>query len=84
MRDVDDFLSAACFTRDRVNPYLFTYAYSVALLHRDDTKDVELPPLNEIFPDKFIDGSIFSKAREETSIVDDTTARVRSKPNIRI
>nr|BAN20821.1 prophenoloxidase [Riptortus pedestris] len=69
MRSLDDFLAAAVYARDRMNPYLFIYALSVAILHRPDTKDLQVPSLIETFPDKYVDGAVFARAREETSIV---------------
>ncbi|XP_017755476.1 PREDICTED: phenoloxidase 2-like [Eufriesea mexicana] len=69
MRTYDDFLSVAVYCRDRVNPNMFIYALSVAILHRPDTKDLPVPPLTEVFPDKYVDGGIFSRAREEANIV---------------
>ena len=70
MRNYDDFVSASVFCRDRVNPYLFVYALSVAILHRPDTKNVQLPPLYENFPDKYMDGGIFKRAREVSNVLD--------------
>ncbi|CAH1163694.1 unnamed protein product [Phaedon cochleariae] len=69
MRSVDDLLSVAVYTRDRVNPYLFNYALSVALLHRPDTQDMDLPSFVRSFPDKYIDSKVFAKAREEANVV---------------
>jgi len=71
MRNIDDLLSVAVFARDRVNPYMFNYAYAVALLHRPDTKDLNLPLFVESFPDKFVDSKVFSQIREEATIVPD-------------
>jgi len=68
MRTYDDFLSVSVYCRDRVNPDMFIYALSVAILHRSDTKDLPIPPLSEIFPDKYLDGAIFARAREEANI----------------
>ena len=69
MKDIDDLLSAAVSCRDKINPYLFNYCLSVALLHRSDTRNFQLPNFIEIFPDKFFDSFIFSSAREEVSLV---------------
>lgn len=76
MRTYDDFLSVAVYCRDRVNPNMFIYALSVAILHRPDTKDLPVPPLTEVFPDKYMDSSIFSRAKEEANLVPEG-ARVR-------
>lgn len=69
MRTFDDFLSLAVYVRDRVNPTLFHYALSVAILHRKDTKDLEVPSLSENFPDKFMAKQVFAKAREVANVV---------------
>ncbi|KAK3918238.1 Phenoloxidase 2 [Frankliniella fusca] len=75
MRNLEDFWSCASFARNHFNPYLFNYAYSVALLHRDDTKEAHLPPLSELFPDKYVDGSVFTEAREEANTAIDPQQR---------
>ncbi|XP_043289152.1 uncharacterized protein [Venturia canescens] len=69
MRTYSDLLSIAVYCRDRLNPNLFIYALSVALLHREDTRNIPIPPLAEIFPDKYVDGGIFSRAKEEANVV---------------
>ena len=69
MRTYEDFLSVAVYCRDRLNPNMFIYALSVAILHRPDTKNLPVPPLAEVFPDKYVDSGIFSRAREEASVV---------------
>lgn len=71
MRTLDDFLSAAVYCRDKMNPYLFNYALSVAILHRPDTKNLEIPSLSEVFPEKYMDSEVFSRAKEESNIVPD-------------
>ena len=63
--------SVAVYARDRLNPFLFNYALSVALLHRQDTKDMPLPLFAETFPEKYVDSKVFSKIREEASVVPD-------------
>jgi hypothetical protein len=68
MRNVDDLVSMSAACRERVNPYLFNYALSVAILHRPDTRNLQVPPLFEAFPDKFVDGAIFNQARRESEI----------------
>ncbi|XP_073975570.1 phenoloxidase 2-like [Rhodnius prolixus] len=69
MRNLEDFISASVYCRDRVNPYLFIYSLSVAILHRPDTKHLPIPSLCEVFPDKYMDGALFAQAKEETNIV---------------
>ncbi|XP_065368855.1 phenoloxidase 2-like [Calliphora vicina] len=66
---LDDLQSVAVYVRDRVNPYLFNYALSVALLHRADTKGLDIPSLAQVFPNKFVDADVFQQIREEVSVV---------------
>ncbi|CAH0713396.1 unnamed protein product, partial [Brenthis ino] len=68
MRDVDDLLSVCSYCQLRINPYMFNYCLSVALLHREDTKGLNFPSFAETFPDKFVDPKVFRKARETSSI----------------
>ncbi|XP_043659474.1 phenoloxidase 2 [Drosophila teissieri] len=69
MRSVDDLQSVAVYARDRVNPVLFNYALSVALLHRPDTQGLDLPSFSQTFPDRFIDSQVIRKMREESFVV---------------
>ncbi|XP_076338209.1 hemocyanin B chain-like isoform X2 [Tachypleus tridentatus] len=50
----EEFLDFCHQVRDFVNEGLYVYAVSVAILHRPDCKGVSLPPIQEIFPDKFM------------------------------
>jgi Hemocyanin, all-alpha domain len=61
-RDVEELLSYACFARDRINSQLFFYALSVAILHRSDTKNMNIPHFAEIFPCKFANSDTLSIA----------------------
>lgn len=67
--DASTLLSTAAYVKDRVNIYLFQYSLSVALQHRPDTRDIDLPSIVQTFPDQFVDPSAFPKAREELSLV---------------
>ncbi|XP_055374475.1 phenoloxidase 2-like [Condylostylus longicornis] len=69
LRTIDDLQSVAVYARDRLNPLLFNYALSVALLHRPDTKSLNIPSLVETFPDKYIDSKVLNQIREETNVV---------------
>ncbi|XP_017467197.1 PREDICTED: phenoloxidase 2-like [Rhagoletis zephyria] len=69
VRSIDDLQSVAAYAHDRVNPYLFNYALSVALLHRQDTKGLDLPSFAQNFPDKFVDSRVFRQVREEATVV---------------
>ncbi|CAD7004662.1 unnamed protein product [Ceratitis capitata] len=69
MNTIDELQSVAAYAHDRVNPYLFNYALSVAVLHREDTKGVGLLSFVQSFPNKFIDRQVFRHLREECTIV---------------
>lgn len=68
MRTPEDLLSLAAYCRDRVNPQMFVYCLSVVLLHREDTKHLKLPSLNQIFPDMFVETKIFTRARIDANV----------------
>ncbi|XP_058804268.1 phenoloxidase 1-like [Phymastichus coffea] len=66
---VEELLSLAVYCRDRMNAGMFVYSLSVAMLHRPDTKHLPIPQLAEVFPDKYMDSSIFHVAKEEANVV---------------
>lgn len=68
-KTVQDLIATAAYCHDRINPYLFNYGLSVALLHRPDTKEVSLPNFLQCFPGKFVDGTVFQMTREEAVMV---------------
>ncbi|XP_055838626.1 phenoloxidase 2-like [Episyrphus balteatus] len=68
-KDPKSLISMAAYIRDRVNPFLFQYAYSVALQHMQATKGIEMPSVVTQFPGNFIDPTILRDAKEETSII---------------
>lgn len=41
-KDLKTLMAIGAYVRDRINVYLFQYAYSVALQHRPDTRDCKL------------------------------------------
>jgi Hemocyanin, all-alpha domain len=84
MKTTADFISAAIYIRDRINPGLFAYGFSIAVLHRPDTANITLPPLSETFPDKFVDGSVFVGAREEANHMEKFRVREASLPEFNI
>jgi hypothetical protein len=60
--DYDTFFKAAVWARDRTNPRQFLYAFSVALLHREDCRGVILPPAYEITPHMFLTTDVVRRA----------------------
>lgn len=62
---VTDLASLAVFCRDFLNPSLFIYSLTVTISYREDCKNFVLPYSTELFPDKFVDGRVFQRARQE-------------------
>ncbi|PSN36663.1 Hemocyanin B chain [Blattella germanica] len=60
--DWDTFFRTAVWARDIVNPRQFLYAFSVAVLHRDDCRGIKLPPQYEITPHVFLTTDVVRKA----------------------
>ncbi|XP_077295703.1 phenoloxidase 2-like [Arctopsyche grandis] len=67
--DTDNLISTSLYCKDRVNPAMYNYALSIAMLHRPDTRNVPVPTLIQTFPDRFINSAVFSQAREEAQLV---------------
>jgi hypothetical protein len=72
--DWDTFFRTACYVRDRVNEGQFIYALSVAVLHRQDTRGIVLPPAYEIYPHLFVNSEVIhaaykAKMRQEPAVV---------------
>lgn len=63
------YVAASC--RDSLNPEMYHYALSTAMMHRTDTKDIEVPLISEIFPAKFLDNSVLYQAKEQASFADE-------------
>lgn len=66
---VDSLTKAADFGRNNINPNLFNYAFSVAVLNRPDTKNIFLMSPAEVFPDRFFPAPLFQEAIEELTVV---------------
>ncbi|XP_049771430.1 hemocyanin A chain-like [Schistocerca cancellata] len=72
--DWETFLRTAAWARDRVNEGQFVYALCVAVLHREDTRGVVLPPPYEIYPHLFVNSEVIhaaykAKMRQEPAVV---------------
>lgn len=74
----DLFIATCAYCKDRVNPFLFQYCYSVAVQHRKDTKNFPVKPIAETFPQNFIEPSVFKDARAEGEVVPNSGDRVGS------
>lgn len=60
--DFETYYNTAVWARDLMNPRQFLYAFSVALLHRQDCKGIILPPAYEITPHMFVTTDVVRKA----------------------
>ncbi|XP_061382609.1 phenoloxidase subunit 2-like [Danaus plexippus] len=65
---LQDLLSTCAYSRMHLNPQLFNYCFSVALMHRQDTKNVQLQNHVETFPSKFMNSQVFGQARETAAL----------------
>ncbi|XP_037809670.1 phenoloxidase 2-like [Lucilia sericata] len=65
----DIFIATCAYCKDRVNPFLFQYCFSVAVQHRKDTSDFPVKPIAETFPQNFIEPAVFKDARAEGEVV---------------
>ncbi|XP_058059769.1 phenoloxidase 8-like [Anopheles bellator] len=68
--DPKTMLSVAAYARDRLNPTMFQYALTIALMHRQDTRTVPIPSFLEMFPTRFVDSSILPQLRQEGFIAE--------------
>lgn len=76
MKTLEEFVAFAAYVRDRVNPMLFAYAFCTSMLHREDTKNVRVPTIAEMFPQKFVNCAAIEKARERANIFQRPSDRV--------
>ncbi|KAJ8880364.1 hypothetical protein PR048_016833 [Dryococelus australis] len=70
LKTKSDLQAVAACCRDKLNPYMFNYALSVAILHRSDTKNLVIPGLIDVFPEKFVRKGTLAEAKEELGVVD--------------
>ncbi|XP_013167402.1 PREDICTED: phenoloxidase subunit 2-like [Papilio xuthus] len=73
---LQDFLSTCVYARVNLNPQLFNYCLSVALMHRNDTKEVRIQNFAETFPSKFLNSTVFAQARESAAVIPKGTPRI--------
>ncbi|XP_003492869.1 hexamerin [Bombus impatiens] len=57
----DVFYNTAVWARFYVNELMYTYALSVAVIHRHDTKLIKLPPLYEVLPHFFFNDDVMQR-----------------------
>lgn len=61
---VDELMSLGVYCRERLNSYLFIYAWTSALIHRQDTRNVQLPGITENLPAKFFNKAVMNDSRK--------------------
>nr|CCA94915.1 hemocyanin subunit a [Euphrynichus bacillifer] len=66
-KDFDDFIHLAEQARQFVNSTLFAFAAEVALLHRQDCKGLSVPPIQEVFAERFIPAASLIRAFTEAT-----------------
>lgn len=62
-KDYETFYKIAVYLRDIVNEGLYVYVLSVAILYRQDTQGIAIPPIFEIFPSYFNNAEIMTTAQ---------------------
>ena len=62
-RNVSILQALGAWARQNINPYMFVYSYYVAFVHKDETSDLILPPIYEVFPNYFFYEGIIRKAQ---------------------
>lgn len=67
--DLSTFAALAAYVKERINPVMFQYCYTVAVEHRPDTRDVNIPPIAEQFPNQFVEPSVLNDARAEGTLI---------------
>ncbi|XP_072934538.1 phenoloxidase subunit 2-like [Epargyreus clarus] len=73
---LQQFLSTCVFSRANLNPQLFNYCYSIALMHRADTREVPIKNFAETFPSKFLQSKVFTQARESAALTAQGAPRI--------
>ncbi|XP_060523198.1 uncharacterized protein LOC132700094 [Cylas formicarius] len=67
-KDFDTFYKTAVYARHHLNEGLFLYSVSVAVVHRQDTYGIILPPIYEIYPWYFFNSDVIHQAYKQKQI----------------
>lgn len=62
-KDYTIFYKTAAYMREHINEGIFVYVLTAAILHREDTQGIVVPPIYEIFPSYFHNGEIITTAQ---------------------
>lgn len=63
-RDWQTFQRNACYSRIHLHPVLFVNALQLALIDRNDTQDLQLPEMQEVFPQVYFDRQLILAAQQ--------------------
>lgn len=61
-KDYDTFYKTAVYLRNQVNEGVYLYSLSVAIIYRQDTASIVLPPIYEVYPYYFFNGEVIQTA----------------------
>lgn len=78
-KDFETFYKTAVWARYHCNQGLFLYSFSVALIHREDTHNMVLPPIYEIYPYYFFNADVIQQVQKFKEI--HTDSGVQEKRN---
>lgn len=67
-KDFEHFLETAEVLLERVNEDLLYYCLSVAVLRRNDTQGLRVPPVQTVYPDKFFKIDIIKKMKKMADV----------------
>lgn len=61
-KDFDTFYNTAVWARFHMNEHMYAYVLSTVVLHRQDTRNIRLPPIYEVIPYYFFNEDVLHKA----------------------
>jgi len=61
-KNFDTFCKTACWARIYMNEMQYVYALYNAVIYREDTKFIQLPPPYEMYPYSFFNSEVLGKA----------------------
>lgn len=59
----DTFFNTIVWARQNINEGMFVYAFTIALIHRPDTREFMIPPIYEIYPHYFFSTEVIHNAQ---------------------
>lgn len=60
-KDFDTFYKTACWARIYTNEMQYIYSFFNAVIRREDTKFIQLPPIYEMYPYGFFNSEVLEK-----------------------